>query len=228
MSVTPWSFFKHIYVIRSSPCSSPIDERIAAQHPILIAPATTNTSLTTYYYKKHVFDPAVFNAEAFSELATHRFLWERAMLEADSPTPFWILVLENRARLHPQLTDALFGEYLAHVPSDALFLKFGYLAAGAAAAAHTPANRYWTNFNVTPAYSNLCYAVRSDLCPALLKHKFTHPLDWMRIPHAYGATDLELIVGSAGAEVEAEAEFRKFFNPVLNAYEEFRGIVSKI
>jgi len=69
----------------------------------------------------------------------------------------------------------------------------------------------------------VCYAVRSDLMPSLLSHKWNTPSDWLIMPNSYGAINIEDILGLSS---ELFHGFRNYWNPFIKRNEYFIGVVA--
>ena len=231
MSVgNPWSFFKNIYVISLKEAT----ERRAAMKAHLDAFEGLSYTILdgvngkkNPYLRKSYEDRGITNKYPCSDgllgcLASHRMIWERVFAECNDAAPTWTLVMEDDALFHPAFTAAALAKYTAAIPSNALFLKFGYLATEAYTKSYVPINRYWTSFNGAQSFSTICYAVRSDLTPHLLKHQWTQAIDWLTIPQSYGAINLEEALGD-----DADySGFRNYYNPYIKAVEPYHGVVA--
>ena len=231
MSVgNPWSFFKNIYVISLKEAT---DRRAAMKAHLDAFEGLSYTILDGVngkknpYLRKSYEDRGITNRYPCSDgllgcLASHRMIWERIFTECDDATPTWTLVMEDDALFHPAFTAAALAKYTAASPSNALFLKFGYLATEAYSNSYIPINRYWTSFNGAQSFSTICYAIRSDLTPHLLKHQWTQAIDWLTIPQSYGAINLEDALGD-----DADySRFRNYYNPYIKATEPYHGLVA--
>jgi hypothetical protein len=101
-------------------------------------------------------------------------------------------------------------------------IKLGYLGTEPYSSKYIPVNKYWTSLQHSTAFSTICYAVRSDLVSHLLKHKWTTPVDHLRIPRSYGMINLEEVL-----EVPTDVAFRKYTNRSLRFDELFHGMVAE-
>jgi GR25 family glycosyltransferase involved in LPS biosynthesis len=228
----PWSFFKEIWII-----SLKIDDakRARISSMLSVYPGISYKILDAVYGKKNPYLRESYTQRGILKqgvhltdgqlgcLASHRAIWESALLGAEGSTPFWTLILEDDAVLHPSLTNELLGQYLQALPGDARYFKLGYLATSPFLSKFSISNKYWMKFNDCVSFSTICYAVRSDLLPALLAHTFSTPLDHIGIPYAYGAIDPESVL-----DVPLDRTFHLYKNPYLHAEELFHGVASVI
>lgn len=224
----PWNFFKEIWVI-SLKIDEAKRERITSMlsafpgisYKILDAVyGKANPHLrTSYLQRRIVAESAKLTDGQLGCLASHRAIWESAMLNADCPTPFWTLVLEDDAVFHPLFCNDLLKDYLMALPDDARYFKFGYLASPPFFSKFGISNKYWRSFNGAVSFSTICYAVRSDLLPALLAHTFHGALDHISIPFAYGAVEPETVL-----DMPVDRAFRLYKNPYLGVDELFHGL----
>jgi GR25 family glycosyltransferase involved in LPS biosynthesis len=228
-----WDFFKHIYVISLKDYADRRATFAKNMEPIEGFRYTfmegvhgkKNPHLKQSYLDRNIITPEfVFSDGALGCLASHRFLWEKTMMEiVDDAPPFWILILEDDTVFHPLLTNAVLRAYLENLPTDARLFKLGFLGNAKYNGAYRPYNKYWIDFKNEASFSTICYAVRSDYLGTFLCNPFQVPVDCLRIPHAYGAADIEAVL-----EVPADSykSFRYYYNPSYDLHEIFCGVAS--
>jgi hypothetical protein len=154
-------------------------------------------------------------------LASHRWIWERELLQCTSADPYWILIMEDDVQFHPLYSDELLSSYLKEIPADAMLLKFGYLGTHEFSCKYVPVNEFWTSTHQAFAFSTICYAVRSDLLLPLLNHRWVNPVDVIIIPGSYGMINPETILG-----VPVYTAFRTLMNKNTGSTELYHGLVS--
>jgi len=227
----PWSFFKNIYVISLKDAKERREKIKAnlAQFPSL--PYTIvdgvygrkNPYLRASYKERGITDDFPHSDGLLGNIASHRMLWERALYACDTKEPTWTLIFEDDAKFHPCLTEAHMQDYLDKIPKEARLIRFGFLASGGFEKKFVPVNSHWISFQRSPAFCAVCYAVRSDFLPSLLKHKWTDAIDRIGYPYSYGAVNLEDIYEVSNLQ---SCAFRPFYNEFIQATEMFHGIVA--
>jgi GR25 family glycosyltransferase involved in LPS biosynthesis len=228
-NTSPWSFFKNVYVVSLKEAT---ERRDYIRHTLDAIPGLSytivdavngrkNPHVRQSYRDRGIIDDYGHGEGVLGCLASHRMLWERILYECNSAEPAWTLILEDDAKFHPLLTSELLSEYLGSIPKDAWMIKLGYLGTSPYSSKYVPVNKYWTSLQNSTAFSTICYAVRSDVVPHLLKHKWTTPVDHLRIPRSYGMINVEEVL-----EVPTDVAFRKCMNHTIGCEELYHGIVA--
>jgi len=231
----PWSFFKNVYVIslkdateRRAYMKEMLDTHPGLDYTLIDAINGKKNPYLRYSYKtRGIIGEYEHGEGVLGCLASHRMVWERILYETESIEPFWTLIMEDDVKFHPLLTPELLSSYFEAIPKDARMLKIGYLGSKLVSGkvvlrTYVPVNQYWVSFQEN-AYSTICYAVRSDLIPHLLAHKWNSPIDHLRIPCSYGMINVEDVL-----EVPTNYEFRQYCNSREGrVYEQFRGNVAE-
>jgi GR25 family glycosyltransferase involved in LPS biosynthesis len=235
----PWSFFKEIFVINLKHDVEKLatfKARMAAYEGLNITvvegvPGRTNPYLRESYKERNIIGDhgaATLSDGMLGCIASHRHIWESVMLRANSKTPFWILVFEDDALFHPLFDNDVLASYLETVPSDALQLRFGFLALPHYCANYKRVNAHWLDFQNTQAFATNCYALRSDVLSSLLRFKFDCNIDHIIIPRSYGAVDLEVSQELGREEVAKHVEFYRYYNAHIKDYEKFHGLAAAV
>lgn len=183
-----------------------------------------NPYLRQSYIDRNIISPSgQISDGALGCLASHRAIWESALLSADSSEPFWILILEDDVRFHPLFNEALLQEYINEIPKEASIIKFGYLAIREISNNYKAISRHYVSFEKMVSYSTCCYAIKSDILRKMLNIKFHGPIDCCIWPNAYGVSYPESILG---VSLDSYAEWRKYYNPNLKKHEIFHGFIN--
>ena len=120
-------------------------------------------------------------------LMSHYKLWESEFLKMKKGESYWILIMEDDVLFHPKFNHTVLQSYLNAMPSDAKFVKLGWMF-----------NAYWHSKNVVPCNdlyvkfinngvsSHICYAVHSSILETLLLKTYEHAIDDFSIEGSYG------------------------------------------
>jgi hypothetical protein len=224
---SPWSFFKNIYVISLKGAEErrtymkEMLEKQGIQYTMIDAVnGKKNPYLRQSYQDRGIINEYNYNNGVLGCLASHRLAWEQILHESDSSEPTWSLIMEDDVKFHPLLSKDTLTSYLETVPKDAVMIKLGYL--GDEISKYIPVNKYWMKFGNTIGYSTICYGVRSDILPHLLKHKWSYPIDHIPIPYCYGMINIEDI-----EDLPTDTIFRHYNNRNINRAQLFHGMVSE-
>jgi len=226
---SPWSFFKNTYVIslkeateRRSYMKDTLRKQ-GIQHTFIDAvDGRTNPYVRRSYRDRGIIDEYKHGEGVLGCLASHRMIWEQILHESDSSTPTWSLIMEDDVKFHPLLTKDILTKYLESIPKNATMIKLGYLGTEPYSSKFIPVNKYWTSFQNTTSFSFICYGIRTDLIPHLLKHTWSTPIDTVRIPHSYGMINIEDI-----KDLPSDTSFRIYHNRYLKCDEYFHGVVAE-
>jgi hypothetical protein len=188
-----WSFFKNSYIItHKNPENAPM--KGLEYECVKPVNGSNNIWLRQSYIDRKIIGEFPYDATILGQLASHRMIWERALYDCERGDPTWILIMEEDVCFHPLLTDELMTAYMSSVPSNAKMLKFGYIRNKGDDVKCIPENKYWISLKTVRTYSMVCYAIRSDLLPDLVKHCWMGPIDQLIIPNCYGMVNPEEVL----------------------------------
>jgi GR25 family glycosyltransferase involved in LPS biosynthesis len=224
----PWNFFSRKFVISLEEASDRKEslvkefERFSGLNYEIVkaVDGRKNPILRRWFELTHVIStPYPQTDGALGCLASHRKVWQTT-LEDTVKFPSWVLIMEDDVRFHPLLTNDHLKMYLDNVPKDAKVLKFGYLKKPHVE--YTRENKYWWNLSKKSVYSNICYAVRSDMLPNMLAIKdIIVAVDCYVMDNVYGAALLE-----EAFDLPDTSKFREYKNPNTGKTEHFLGFVN--
>jgi Glycosyltransferase family 25 (LPS biosynthesis protein) len=230
---SPWSFFKHIYVVslksekeRRENCKKLFETYDCSNYEIFDAVnGKKHPTLKQHYIDTGVLHPSInLSAGGIGCLASHRILWDKVYHSIDSSEPFWTLIFEDDFSFHPLFTTKLFNEYIRNIPSDAKYIKFGHHMVPEGYKMYPHVNKYWLALNNFKSYGTYCYAVHSDILNSLASYKnYTEAVDNISLKQGfYGALDPETVLG---VPRQPNMKWILYDDPYTGRKQEYRGIV---